>query len=104
MLPEEKTALNGFKIGIAYYARDEWMRLRQLFLKDSTLDESYEDWLTGVAKFTQNAVIKGQEIERIWINVDELVKWCKENAYPMNSSSRSEFVVYKMQQLDLLIP
>lgn len=90
------------EVGIAYYTKESWQRLREQFPADTTLDTSYEDWLEGVGTFVQEAAVRGQKIRQVWIDVDELAKWCETNGRRMDNTARSEFVVTKLKQYSLL--
>ena len=47
-------------VGVAWYSRDTWARLRELAPDGSELEATYEDWLAvyydGVAKIRQAGV------------------------------------------------
>jgi hypothetical protein len=103
-MSSDKSGIGGLTSGAAYYTRETWTRLRELYPKDHTLDKTYEDWQEGVNTFLKNSLTLGLKIEPVWIEIDDLVRWCEEKRLPMNSSTRSQYVVYKLDQLDLLRP
>ncbi len=38
-------------------------------------------------------------VERVPVNVDQLVNWCAKQDRPIDSSARAEFAVYELQRL-----
>jgi len=38
---------------------------------------------------------KGLDVTKVFINLDELIGWCKEHDYQINAKSRSEFAAKK---------
>lgn len=84
--------------GVAWYRRDQWTHLRKIATDPEILEKTYEQWLT-LAKDTMSKLegegIKAQPVD---IDVDELVRWCREQHRPIDQAARAAFASFKLRQ------
>jgi hypothetical protein len=87
----------GQKIGIAWYEKAEWERLRQAASDPGELDASFEEW--ELAAITTECEMRGRGmlIERVPIRATDLIAWCKRKRHPVNRSARSTYTAEQTQ-------
>ncbi len=82
--------------GIAWYRRDQWGRLRELAADPDKLEESYEDWLVGAQKTLVQMAVTGVRAQRVDVDVNALVRWCRLEGRPMNSAARAAYAASQL--------
>lgn len=85
--------------GVAWYRRDQWTDLRTVSADPENLEETYDEWLTyatdAISKMERDGGIKAQAVD---IDVDELVRWCRERQRPIDQAARAAFTSFKLRQ------
>lgn len=94
---EEYVSDSGAVTGIAWYRRDEWARLRELATDAEKLDEAYDDWLAGAQKMIVQMTVTGVRVRRVDIELDELVRWCRQGGRPIDSAARAAFTAERLR-------
>lgn len=84
-------------MGVAWYSRDQWKHLCDIAEDRDQLEEAYKEWEDKAEKSVRVFKEKGIHAEKVYVDINELVDWCVENKYPVNSESRSTFVAYKIR-------
>jgi hypothetical protein len=93
------------EIGLAWYTREAWQRLRELAADVDTLDDTYEDWERGALRAIRELEAVGRRPRKVPIDVDLLARWCQERHRPLDSGARAEYVTYLLQaSADVLAP
>ena len=83
--------------GIAWYRRGQWARLRELAADADGLEEAYEDWLAGAQKTIVQMMATGVRVRRIDIDLDDLVRWCRDEGRPLDSPARAAFAAERLR-------
>ena len=84
-------------VGIAWFDRKQWKRLTEAVADRNELDASYEQWQQSALDAVQMIERQGQVAEKVHVEVESLVSWCKEKGLPVNGKSRAEYVTHLMQ-------
>ncbi len=84
--------------GLAWYRRDQWSRLRQAAADADVLEDTYDEWLQMAQKTMLNLAEQGVRAERVDIDLDELVEWCRAKNRPLDGKARAEFTSRKLKQ------
>jgi len=84
--------------GIAWYRRDQWGRLRELAADPDRLEESYDDWLVGAQKTLVQMAVSGVRAQRVDVDVDALVRWCRLEGRPMDSAARAAYAASQLRR------
>ena len=87
---------NSTPTGIAWYRRDQWTRLRELAPDVEKIEESYEDWLAGAQTALVQLAVAGVRAQRVDVDLDELVRWCRGEGRPLDSAARAAFVASRL--------
>ena len=87
------------KIAIAWYNPEDWERLREISDDSDELEETYEEWIFQAEKAFMDLRSAGMDATKIYIDLDELLGWCKEKNLKIDAGSRSNFTSFKLQEL-----
>lgn len=85
-------------VGLAWFDRKQWKLLTEAVEDRKELDDTYEQWQQGAADAVRRIESQGQKVERVHVEVESLVYWCKEKGLPVNGKSRAEYVAQLMQR------
>jgi GTP cyclohydrolase I len=88
-------------IGIARYRADQWEQLRGISADPDRLEKTYEEWLSYAKKQLAELRSKGCKVQKVDVDLDELLSWCTHKRLPLNGESRAQFVAHKLQQSEL---
>ncbi|MDR7120681.1 hypothetical protein [Rheinheimera soli] len=84
-------------VGIAWYQREHWERLKQIADDSAAMDDSYDEWKKNANAGMHQIRLTDKTALRVNVDIDELLKWCAEHHKPMNSAARAEFVSEKLR-------
>ena len=84
--------------GVAWYRPEQWQRLRDVSEDVENLEETYDAWLHTAERMLRDGIPADVVVEKIDIDVEEVLAWCNERGLPMNGRSRSEFVAERVRQ------
>jgi hypothetical protein len=85
-------------VGIAWFDRAQWQRLTEVVPDRTELDDTYEQWEENALKTIQTIERGGQRVERVHVNVETLMSWCKARSLPLDGPSRAQYVSIVLQQ------
>lgn len=85
-------------VGIGWYQRDQYDKLLEAAADRDKLDDSYEAWTASAEKAIQNGVKAGMKMEKVYINVDDLIAWCNEQSLALNGEARAKYVEYQLRR------
>ena len=89
----------GAQIGIAWYSREAWERLRETAADRDQLDDSFEEWERGALQAIHDLASDGQQVCKVPIDIDAYSLWCSERRCRLDSASRAEYVAERMKTL-----
>ena len=84
--------------GVAWFDREQWQRLREVAADPERLEESYEAWVAMAERAIRHLEATGMLIERVPVDTEELIAWCKDRARSIDSSARAEFVARQLRK------
>ena len=79
-------------IAVAWYAPDQWKRLRRVAVDAHLLDDSYEAWLAAATDLVDQLQRDGRPFAKVFVDVADLAAWCAEHGLPPSGAARSQFV------------
>ena len=85
-------------VGIAWYRSDQWQRLRELSVDTETLEQTHQAWLTMATKTLDDLQKAGLRVQKVDVDVEELVSWCQERELPVDAQARARFVTETLEQ------
>jgi hypothetical protein len=87
-------------LGIAWYKEEEWSHLLEISADRDELEDTYEEWLHNAEIKLHEMTEVGINLTKVYINLDELQKWCITQGRPLDGSARAVFTAEKLRQLD----
>lgn len=84
--------------GLAWFDRAQWQRLTEVVEIRAELDDTYEQWEQSANEALRKFESQGQKVEKVQIDVQALVSWCKAKGLPVNGKSRSEYVATVLRE------
>jgi hypothetical protein len=86
------------RFGIGWYTPWEWAKLRGVVADPERLDDTYLAWRRGAKRVLRELREQGIDCQRISVQVDELVAWCREQGRPVDGKARAAFVAHQVQR------
>jgi hypothetical protein len=84
--------------GVAWYRPEEWTRLREVSEDVENFDETYEAWEQTAERMLREGIPDDVTVEKIDIDVEEVLAWCNVLGLPMNAQSRARYVSDRLRQ------
>ncbi|HUG77338.1 MAG TPA: hypothetical protein VML57_07620, partial [Burkholderiales bacterium] len=85
-------------VGVAWFDRKQWKLLTEAVEDRNELDDTYEQWQQNAVEAVRMIEREGQKVEKVHVEVETLVSWCKENGLPVNGKTRAEYVTEIMRR------
>jgi len=86
------------QLGLAWYSREDWERLREIADDRDKLDDTYEDWERHALKMIHDLETVGRRVQKVPINIEALIAWCRERKCRIDMAARSEYVSHLLSQ------
>jgi hypothetical protein len=79
-------------VGVGWYRPEHWVKLLEVSIDRDSLEKTYEEWL----HFAEKALFDLQRTtgispKKVYIDIMELIAWCKSKQRPVNAAARAEF-------------
>ncbi len=84
--------------GVAWYRPEQWERFREVSEDVENLEETYDAWLQTAERMIRDGIPADLHVEKVDIDVEEVLAWCNTNGLPMNATSRSRYVSERVRQ------
>jgi len=85
-------------MALAWYRPEQWERLRAISADRDRLEESYEQWREVTEQTIEQLQREGVVVERIDVDVEELVAWCQANGLTLDGAARANFAAEKLRR------
>ncbi|MEW6350614.1 MAG: hypothetical protein AB1646_16250 [Thermodesulfobacteriota bacterium] len=82
---------------VAWYRPEQWHRLLEVSADRHELEDTWAEWYANATKFVLRMRSLGVKLLPFHVDVEELVRWCKERGLPIDGGSRSELVAQKIR-------
>jgi hypothetical protein len=90
---------NDAQTGLAWYSRESWHRLREIADDREQLDDSFEEWERGALQAVRELASVGRRVQKVPIDVEAYVTWCRERGCRLDSASRAGYVTERLKTL-----
>lgn len=87
---------NEMTIGLAWYYKEQWDKIRANSADRADLEEKYEDWETHALAMVTKMEADGYKVHRIYIDVEMLLAWCRRKGIPVDGYARSQYTNHLM--------
>jgi len=98
---EKTSSLGGTVLGVAWYSRADWQRLREAVPDADRLEETYEEWVSMATAALAEMKAAGISPERVPVDAEEFLAWCRAGRRAPDSSARAQFSAEKLRQRHL---
>ena len=78
-------------IGVTWYRREDYERLKAMFKDGEKLPDTYEDWLAKAQVTVLTLAADRLRVERAYIDPETFPKWCEEKGLEMDADARTDF-------------
>lgn len=85
-------------VGVAWYSRAAWTRLRALVPDADRLEETYEDWVGVFERGVADLRAAGLAPARVAVDVDAFMAWCAGHALRPDSGARARFAADELRR------
>lgn len=85
-------------MGLGWYKKEQWSLLRENSEDVDDLENTYYEWVANANEAINNFSSLGYRVEKIEIDVNELIEWCSSEKRPINGESRSNFISLKTKE------
>ena len=89
------------KLGIAWFRPEQWSRLLEISEDRQDLEETFAEWESLAEEKLRDLSAQGVKAEKVTIDVEELLVWCKKTGLSVNASARSRYVAEVIRRRDL---
>lgn len=86
-------------IGIAWYRKDQYARLRTLFEDGHKLPNTYAAWLRKAEQGFKDLLAQGHTVHKVTVDIDEFPVWCARHGQQLNGKGRLAFVNYRVAEM-----
>jgi hypothetical protein len=85
------------QLGLAWYTRAGWERLRDLAADGDALDDCFEDWERGALAAIGEFKAAGRDVRKVPIDVEALAVWCAHQGRQLDGAARAAYVTHLLQ-------
>jgi hypothetical protein len=89
------------QLGIAWFRSEQWSRLLEVSDDRDKLEGTFAEWECLAEEKLRSLRAQGLNVEKVIIDVEELLAWCKSRDLPVNGSARSSYVADLLRKRDL---
>jgi hypothetical protein len=83
-------------VALAWYKPSQWQRLKDISADAAELEGSYEEWKTHAVRAINRARALGRRIEKVEVDVEELLAWSRDLDLPVTSGTRAQYAAEKL--------
>jgi hypothetical protein len=89
-----------FNIGAGWYRPEQWALLRASSVDRDELEQTHAEWLRMAENTLKTFRKQGQHLQKVDIDVEEMIVWAKAAGKPLDGDARSEFIAIKTKELN----
>jgi hypothetical protein len=85
--------------GIGWYDAAQYAQLRKQAADAGRLDTTFEAWERNATRVFESLRQQGVRVEKVAVDVEDLVRWCQAHGRPLDGSARAQFVAELAERL-----
>jgi len=86
------------RIGLPWYSREDYPRIREMMVDRHKLAPTYEGWLAAAENNESVGQAAGLQIARIMIEPGAFARWCTERGVEPDSAARRDYAAERSSQ------
>jgi hypothetical protein len=79
------------KTGIAWYRKEDYQRLLELFEDGQKLPATYEQWLQAANGLFERLKSQGVSVQRVYLYPNDFAAWCRSRGLNINADARMKY-------------
>jgi hypothetical protein len=87
--------------GVAWYSPADWEQVKRAVPDPERLEDTYEAWESMATAAMAEFEAVGVRLERVPVQAQEWVAWCRQTGQAPDGGARSQFVAEKLRKRDL---
>ena len=87
-------------VGVAWYKPEQWKRLLEISADRDELESTHAEWERNAEQSMKRFARGGLRLERVPVDVEELLQWCLIRNLAVDGEARSTFTAEKLRQRD----
>jgi hypothetical protein len=88
------------KFGIAWFRPEQWSRLLEISKDREDLEETFAEWESLAEEKLRELRAQGLDAEKVTIDLEKLLAWCKSRGLSVDASTRSQYVAEMLRKRD----
>lgn len=82
--------------GLCWIQEADWDRLKEVAEDRERLEATWQEWEAKSLEMIEVFATRNIHIQKIDVNIEELINWCASQDKPINASTRAEYVTQVM--------
>ena len=78
-------------VGLGWYAREDYKRLKTMFVDGEQLPDTFEDWLKSAEAIFSKLMGEGHMVVKANIDPDTFLEWCRTRGLELNAKARMDY-------------
>lgn len=88
------------KLGMAWYKKDQWNDWLKVRSDRNKIEKTYEEWEQMASDKILELLSNGTQVQKIVVDLHEVVKWCEFKNINIDATSISQFVTEILHATD----
>lgn len=84
--------------GLCWIKEEDWARLKEVTEDTDRLEDTWQEWQQKSLEMIEVFATRNIHIQKIEVEIEELINWCTSQNKPINASTRAEYVTQLMME------
>lgn len=84
--------------GLCWVKEEDWAKLKEVAEDSDRLEATWQEWQQKSREMIEVFATRNIHIQKIEVEIDELINWCTSQNKPINASTRAEYVTHLMME------
>ncbi|NLW05924.1 MAG: hypothetical protein GX029_11990 [Pseudomonadaceae bacterium] len=84
--------------GLCWIKAEQWSRLLEVAEDKASLEATWQEWEAKSLEMIEVFATRNILIEKIAVDVEDLINWCQEREKPVSAATRAEYVTALMME------
>jgi len=85
---------------LPWFTREGWPKMLKAAADRDRLHDTFEEFEQSSTTAFNDVVAKGHPVEKVQIDADALIAWCKAEGRPLDSGARHVFAILTLTERD----
>jgi hypothetical protein len=87
--------------GVGWYSPEAYARLREVAVDRENIHDQWVQWAAKSKELSEVLRSRGVVVQRIDVDIEELIAWCASEGKPIDGASRAAFISMKCRELGM---